>query len=54
MDFDTVIGALAAVLTTIANLPQLSKCWHESTRDLSLRIYVILATGWRSGRSRAC
>jgi MtN3 and saliva related transmembrane protein len=44
MDF-AAIGALAAVLTTIANLPQLSKCWHGSTRDLSLRMYVILATG---------
>lgn len=45
MDLETIIGVLAAVLTTIANLPQLSKCWRGSTRDLSLRMYVILATG---------
>jgi MtN3 and saliva related transmembrane protein len=45
MDPDTIVGTLAALLTTLANIPQLKKSWQGSTRDLSLRTYVILATG---------
>lgn len=45
MDVETVVGGLAAALTTLANIPQLLKAWRGSTRDLSLRMYVILTTG---------
>jgi MtN3 and saliva related transmembrane protein len=45
MELDSIIGGLAAALTTVANLPQLAKCLRGSTHDLSLRMYVILATG---------
>jgi len=45
MELDSVVGALAALLTTLSNLPQLKKSWQGSTRDLSLRMYVVLTTG---------
>ena len=41
-----VIGGVAAVLTTIAFLPQVLKSWRSgSTRDVSLVMFVILNTG---------
>lgn len=41
-----VIGGVAAVLTTIAFLPQVLKSWRSgSTRDVSLGMFLILNTG---------
>lgn len=41
-----VIGGVAAVLTTIAFLPQVIKSWRtRSTRDVSMGMFVILNTG---------
>ena len=40
------IGGVAAVLTTIAFLPQVIKSWRSrSTRDVSLGMFLILNTG---------
>jgi len=40
------IGGVAAVLTTIAFLPQVIKSWKtRSTRDISLGMFTILNTG---------
>jgi len=42
----TVLGLLAATLTTTANLPQVWKAWRtRETADLSLAMTVILAAG---------
>jgi MtN3 and saliva related transmembrane protein len=42
----TLIGLLAAALTTSANLPQVLKAWRtRETSDLSLKMTVILAAG---------
>jgi MtN3 and saliva related transmembrane protein len=42
----TIIGFLAAVLTTGCNIPQLYKVWKtRSTKDLSLRMLVALSAG---------
>ncbi len=39
-------GGVAAVLTTIAFLPQVIKSWRSrSTRDVSLGMFLILNTG---------
>ncbi|HUI31360.1 MAG TPA: SemiSWEET transporter [Candidatus Acidoferrales bacterium] len=41
-----IIGFLAAILTTIAFVPQFLKVWRtRSTRDISLRMYLMLCTG---------
>ncbi|MDE0779580.1 MAG: SemiSWEET transporter [Alphaproteobacteria bacterium] len=41
-----VVGGVAAVLTTIAFLPQVIKSWRSgSTRDVSLGMFLILNTG---------
>ncbi len=41
-----VIGGIAAVLTTIAFLPQVIKSWRtRSTRDISLGMFTVLNTG---------
>ena len=41
-----LIGGVAAVLTTIAFLPQVIKSWRSrSTRDVSLGMFLILNTG---------
>ncbi|MCH7568075.1 MAG: SemiSWEET transporter [Nanoarchaeota archaeon] len=46
MTFITSLGLLAALLTTIAFLPQVIKSWKiRETRDISLQMYVILVTG---------
>ena len=42
----TLIGLLAAFLTTASYVPQLKKCWNTgSAEDLSLRMFAILAAG---------
>jgi MtN3 and saliva related transmembrane protein len=46
MDLVTGIGLAAAFCTTIANFPQLKKCWETgSTGDLSWKMLATLATG---------
>ncbi len=46
MDNATLIGLIAASLTTTAFLPQVIKIMKtKSTRDISLKMYVILALG---------
>lgn len=46
MDWITVIGFGAAILTTIAFLPQVIKTWKEKeTKDISLVMYVIFVLG---------
>lgn len=46
MDFVTIIGFIAASLTTIAFLPQVIQTWKtKSAKDISLKMYVILGTG---------
>ena len=42
----TVVGLLAAVLTTLANVPQVLKAWRtRETQDLSLVMVLTLASG---------
>lgn len=46
MDFITATGIVAAVLTTLSNVPQLKKCWQtQSAGDLSLKGFSALAAG---------
>ncbi len=46
MDFITVIGFIAATITTIAFIPQIIQIWKtKSTKDISLKMYAILCTG---------
>ena len=46
MNLITVVGLLAALLTTIAFLPQVIKIWKtQKTRDISLTMYATLITG---------
>lgn len=41
-----LLGGVAAVLTTIAFVPQVLKSWRSgSTRDVSLGMFVIFTTG---------
>jgi MtN3 and saliva related transmembrane protein len=42
----TAIGMLAAILTTVAFVPQVIKTWRtRSTADISLGMFSILVTG---------
>ena len=42
----TVLGLVAAALTTAANIPQVIKAWRtRETEDLSLRMTLTLAAG---------
>jgi MtN3 and saliva related transmembrane protein len=42
----TAIGMLAAILTTVAFVPQVIKTWRtRSTADISLGMFVILVAG---------
>jgi len=42
----TLVGLLAAVLTTLANVPQVLKAWRtRETQDLSLVMVLTLASG---------
>lgn len=46
MDFVTIIGFIGASLTTIAFLPQVIQIWKtKSTKDISLKMYIILCAG---------
>ncbi len=46
MHWIDLCGYLAAIFTTIANLPQAIRTWRtRSTRDLSLGTLALLATG---------
>ncbi|HWV55658.1 SemiSWEET transporter [Pseudorhodoplanes sp.] len=45
-NFETILGLMAAVLTTVANVPQVWKAWQTGeTKDLSLAMTLILASG---------
>ena len=46
MTLITAIGLFAALLTTVAFLPQVIKTWKtKKTRDISFIMYIILVTG---------
>jgi MtN3 and saliva related transmembrane protein len=46
MEFVTIIGFLAATITTVAFLPQTIKTLKtKQTKDISLSMYIILAIG---------
>ena len=46
MDYITLIGALAGILTTTAFLPQVIKTWKtKQTKDISLGMFAILTIG---------
>lgn len=46
MTAETVIGLLAATLTTIAYVPQVIRAWRtHSTRDISLPMFLLMAVG---------
>jgi len=46
IDFSTLVGSLAAFLTTASYVPQVLKTWRSGeTGDLSLRMLLILAAG---------
>jgi MtN3 and saliva related transmembrane protein len=46
MDFSTLVGAAAALCTTISYLPQLKKSWETGeTGDLSRHMLILLGTG---------
>ena len=46
MDLVSVIGFAAAVLTTVAFVPQVIRAWRSrSTRDISLPMFLVLALG---------
>ncbi len=46
MDYVTIIGFGAAILTTVAFLPQVIKTWKDKhAKDISLGMYLIFVTG---------
>ncbi len=46
MEYVTIIGMMAAALTTTAFFPQLLKVWKtKSTRDISLSMFAIFCSG---------
>ena len=46
MKITTLIGFIAAALTTLSFVPQVVKTWKmKETRDISLSMFVILAVG---------
>ncbi|MBI2592641.1 MAG: SemiSWEET transporter [Candidatus Colwellbacteria bacterium] len=46
MDFITILGFVAGILTTTSFLPQVIKSWKtEETKDISLPMYIIFTTG---------
>jgi MtN3 and saliva related transmembrane protein len=46
MNLIKLTGTLAAILTTTAYLPQAWRAWRTgSTRDVSLKMYLIMVTG---------
>lgn len=45
-EFANMIGFMAAILTTIAFVPQVVKVWRtRSTRDVSTGMYALFSTG---------
>lgn len=54
MDIDTIVGTVAAILTTGCHIPQLRKCWETgSAGDLSLKMLLTLAGGIARGSATA-
>ena len=46
MEFATLVGGAAAILTTASHVPQLKKCWQtRSAGDLSYRALLALSSG---------
>jgi MtN3 and saliva related transmembrane protein len=46
MDYQLLLGLLAATLTTCAFVPQLLKVWKsKSTHDISLAMYIVICAG---------
>lgn len=46
MNLTTLIGAMAAILTTSAYIPQVIRIFKtRETKDISLLMYIILTTG---------
>jgi MtN3 and saliva related transmembrane protein len=46
MNWITIIGLIAATLTTVSFLPQMIKTIREKhTKDISLSMYIIFTTG---------
>ena len=46
MDYITVLGLVAAVLTTTSLFPQLVKVWKtKSTKDISLGMFLLFCVG---------
>jgi MtN3 and saliva related transmembrane protein len=46
MNSVTLIGLVAATLTTVAFVPQVVRAWRtRSTRDISLPMFLVLAAG---------
>ncbi|MCH7850355.1 MAG: lipid-A-disaccharide synthase N-terminal domain-containing protein [Nanoarchaeota archaeon] len=46
MNLVTALGFLAALLTTIAFIPQVIKSWKtKKTKDVSLAMFIILVVG---------
>jgi MtN3 and saliva related transmembrane protein len=46
MDWIKLTGMLAAICTTTAYMPQAWRAWRtRSTRDVSLKMYVVMVTG---------
>ena len=46
MDFVSVIGFIAASLTTVSFVPQVVRVWRSrSTRDISLPMFLVMALG---------
>lgn len=46
MTLVTVLGYIAASMTTLAFLPQVIKCWRtRRTKDISLPSYLLLGSG---------
>ncbi|HET6321137.1 MAG TPA: PQ-loop domain-containing transporter [Hyphomicrobium sp.] len=51
----TIIGLLAATLTTVAYVPQVVKTWRtRSTHDLSFGMFALLVPGYSRGSSTGC
>ena len=42
----TIVGLIAGIFTTIANIPQVIKTWRiKETKDISLLMYIFLCSG---------
>lgn len=46
MDWNSIIGLLAGLLTTVAFVPQVTKVWRtKSARDVSLKMFLVFSAG---------